>query len=247
MTTHTLEVNQIAAMTDKSLRTRARVAGLLYLLLIPLGAFAIQYGPTALVVSGEAAATARNLIASESLFRLSIVSALLSQVVGIGVALALYQLLKPINKSMALLMVIFSLLGMPITMLSELTHFAALQLLSGADYLTTFTTEQLQALAFLFLDLHGYGLLIAGVFWGLWLFPLGYLVFKSGFLPGLLGILLMIGCFGYLTDSFGSFLFPSYHLNLALYTGWSEVIFPLWLVIKGVKVAADPLVPLRSK
>jgi hypothetical protein len=215
---------------------RARVAGLLYLLLVPLGIFAILYGPVALIVSGDAMTTANNIMASESLFRLSIVSALLSQIVGVGVTLALYQLLKPVDKNMALLMVIFSLLGMPITMLTELTHVAALQLLSGADYLTIFTTEQLQALALLFLDLHGYGLTIAGIFWGLWLFPLGYLVFKSGFLPRILGVLLILGCFGYLIDSFGLFLFPDYNLNIALYTGWSEVIFPLWLVIKGVNV-----------
>jgi len=185
-------------------------------------------------------------MASELLFRLSIVSALLSQIVGIGVTLALYQLLKPVNRNMASLMVIFVLTGIPITMLTELTHVAALQLLSGADYLTIFTTEQLQALALLFLDLHGYGLTIAGIFWGLWLFPLGYLVFKSGFLPRILGVLLILGCFGYLIDSFGLFLFPDYNLNIALYTGWSEVIFPLWLVIKGVNVEQQEKLALEA-
>lgn len=227
-------------IAETSVRTRARVAGFLYLLLVPLGAFAIMYGPTAIIVSGDAVATASNLLASEALFRLSIVSALLSQIVGVGVTLALYQLLKSVNKNIASLMVIFVLLGVPITMLSELTQFAALLLLRGADYLTVFTNEQLQALALLFLDSHAYGLLIAGIFWGLWLFPLGYLVFKSGFLPGVLGILLMIGGFGYLIDSFGRFLLQDYSLNLALYTGWSEIIFSLWLVIKGVKVEQRP-------
>ena len=213
---------------------RARVAGILYLLLVPLGVFAILYGPTALILSGDAAKTADNLIASEALFRLSIVSAFLSQIVGTGATLALYQLLKPVNQNAALLMVIFVLLGVPITMFIELTQIAALMLLSGADYLSVFTTDQLQALALLFLESHGYGLLIAGIFWGLWLLPLGYLVFRSGFLPGILGVLLMIGGFGYLIDSFGSFLFSDYNLNIALITGWSEIIFPLWLVIKGI-------------
>jgi len=197
-------------------------------------------------VSGDAITTANNIMASELLFRLSIVSALLSQIVGIGVTLALYQLLKPVNRNMASLMVIFVLTGIPITMLTELTHVAALQLLSGADYLTIFTIEQLQALALLFLDLHGYGLTIAGIFWGLWLFPLGYLVFKSGFLPRILGVLLILGCFGYLIDSFGLFLFPDYNLNIALYTGWSEVIFPLWLVIKGVNVEQQEKLALEA-
>jgi hypothetical protein len=221
-------------ITETSPLTRARVAGILYLVLVPLGIFAILYGPTAVIEPGDAATTAGNLMASETLFRLSVVSALLSQIVGIGATLALYQLLKPVNNNVAALMVIFVLLGIPVTMLTELTQFAALQLLGGAEYLTIFTTAQLQALALLFLDLHEYGLFIAGIFWGLWLFPLGYLVFKSGFLPGILGVFLMIGCFGYLIDSFGLFLFPDYNLNAALYVGWSEILFALWLVIKGV-------------
>jgi hypothetical protein len=237
----------MTTLTSKiSPRSTARIAGFLYLLLIPLGSFAILYGSTTLTVPGDATTTAENLIASESLFRLSIVSAILSQIVGIGVTLALYQLLKPVNKNIALLMVVLVLLGVPITLLTELTHFAVLIFISNADYLTVFTTEQLQALAFLFLNLHGYGLLIAGIFWGLWLFPLGYLVFRSGFLPGMLGVLLMIGGFGYLTDSFASFLFPNYDLNLALYTGWSEVIFPLWLVIKGVRAEQAPKLALGA-
>lgn len=231
MTTHTAQASP---------RMTPRVAGLIYLLLALLGSFAILYGPAALVVPGDAETTAKNLIASESMFRLSIVSALLSQIVGIGVTLALYQVFKPVNKNAAALMVILSLLGMPITMLTELTHVAALRLLTGADYLTIFTKEQLQALALLFLDLHGYGLLIAGVFWGLWLLPLGYLVFKSNFLPRILGVLLVIGGFGYLIDSFGSFLAPGYNLGLALYTGLSEIIFALWLVITGGKAGRRP-------
>ena len=225
MTTDTVKVSPLAT---------ARFAGLLYLLLIPLGVFAIQYSPAALTVSGDAAATAGNLITSEPLFRLSIVSALLSQIVGIGVTLALYQLLSPVNKNLALLMVIFVLLGIPITMLTELAHLAALEVLSSASYLAIFTTEQRQALALLLLDLHGSGLTIAGIFWGLWLFPLGSLVFKSAFLPRILCLLLMIGGLGYLLDSFGSFLLQDYSLDLALYTGWVEIVFPLWLVIKGV-------------
>jgi hypothetical protein len=133
-------------------------------------------------------------------------------------------------------MVLFSLLGMPITMITELTNLAALQLLNGADYLTVFSSTQLQALALLSLNLHEYGLVIAAIFWGLWLLPLGYLVFRSSFLPRILGILLIIGGFGYLIDSFGTFLFPNYRLSIVLFTGLSEIIFPLWLVIKGVKI-----------
>ena len=133
-------------------------------------------------------------------------------------------------------MVIFILVAAPIAMLNELNQFAVLLLLSGADYLTAFTVDQLQTLVPLFLDLHEHGINIAGIFWGLWLFPLGYLVFKSGFLPRILGILLMIGCFGYLIESFAAFLLPNYEVEIALFTFWGEVLLPLWLLIKGVNV-----------
>jgi hypothetical protein len=175
-------------------------------------------------------------MASESLFRLGIVSALLVQIINIFVVLALYKLLKLVNKNMALLMVIFILLGVPIAMLNELNQFAVLLLLHGADYLTVFTADQLRSLVFLFLDLHKLGISIAGIFWGLWLFPMGYLVFKSGFLPRILGVLLIIGCFGYLIESFAAFLLPTYEVNIALFTFWGEVLLPLWLLIKGVNV-----------
>jgi uncharacterized protein (DUF486 family) len=189
-------------------------------------------------VPGDAATTASNIMASESLFRLGIVSALLVQIINIFVVLALYKLLKPVNKNMALLMVIFILLGVPIAMLNELNQFAVLALLHGADTLTGFTADQLQALVPLLLDLHQLGISIAGIFWGLWLFPMGYLVFKSGFLPRILGVLLIIGCFGYLIDSFAAFLFPNFGVKIALFTFWGEVLLPLWLLIKGVDVEA---------
>jgi hypothetical protein len=175
-------------------------------------------------------------MASESLFRLSIVSALTVQIVNMLVVLLLYKLLKPVNKNIALLMVIFLLVAVPIAMLNELNQFATLLLLSGADYLTVFTADQLQALVPLFLDLHEHGINIAGIFWGLWLFPMGYLVFKSGFLPRILGVLLMIGCFGYLIDSATFFLLPNFDATISQFTFIGELLLPLWLLIKGVNV-----------
>ena len=109
-----------------------------------------------------------------------------------------------------------------------------MQLLNGADYLKVFPTDQLQALAYLLLRLHSQGVLIAQIFWGLWLFPMGYLVFKSGFLPRILGILLMIGCFGYVIESFAAFL--GYNVSIIFFTGWGELLLLLWLLIKGVNV-----------
>jgi Domain of unknown function (DUF4386) len=213
----------------------ARIAGFLYLLLVPLGFFGM-YASSNLVVPGNAAATANNILASESLFRLGILSALLVQVVNILVVLALYKLFEPVNKNMASLMVVFLLLGVPIAMLNELNQFAVLFLSHGVDYLSAFTPDQLHALVPLFFELHKLGISIAGIFWGLWLFPMGYLVFKSGFLPRILGILLIIGCIGYLIESFAAFLLPNYQVQVALFTFWGEVLLPLWLLTKGVDV-----------
>ncbi|MCH7618338.1 MAG: DUF4386 domain-containing protein [Candidatus Marinimicrobia bacterium] len=213
----------------------ARVAGLLYLVMGMIGAFSILYVPSTLIVPGDAATTANNIMASEMLFRSGIVSGLLTQIVFILLVLFLYRLLKPVNHNLALLMVIIVLVSVPISMLNELNQFATLLLLNGADYLTAFEADLLHAQVMLFLDLHYNGILISGIFWGLWLFPLGFLVFKSGFLPRILGILLMIGCFGYLIDSFTIFLFPSFK-GIAQFTFIGELLLPLWLLIKGVNV-----------
>ncbi|MDO9302574.1 MAG: DUF4386 domain-containing protein [Anaerolineales bacterium] len=227
-------------MTTRTAKTSpliiARLAGFLYLLTVPLGVFNFAYLPSSLIVSGDAAATAHNIMASESLFRLGIVSALLGAIIAILYVLMLYKLLKPVSKDIAVLMVVLALMGIPIAMLNELTQLGVLQLLSGADYLTVFTTAQLQALAYLFVRLHSYGISIAFIFSGLWLLPLGYLVFKSGFLPKILGVLLIIGGFGYLIDVFAEFLFPGSNLSIGLFTGLSEIFFLLWLLIKGVNV-----------
>jgi hypothetical protein len=219
-----------------SINRTARIAGVLYLLLMPLGVLGILIVPSMLYVPGDAAATATNIMASESLFRLSILSALLVQIINIGVVVALYKLLKPVNSTMAALMAIFILLGGAIAMLNEVHKFAVLILLGGADYLTAFSAEQLQGLASFFLDVHEYGVAIASIFWGLWLFPMGWLVFKSGFLPRFIGILLMIGCVGYVVDFLIKLLLPDLDLSIAQFTFIGEIMLPLWLLIKGVNV-----------
>jgi Domain of unknown function (DUF4386) len=220
---------------EPSPQVYARIAGLLYLIGGVTGVFGILYGPS-LLVPGDAAATARNILASDSLFRLSIVSALLDQVIFIFVVLALYQLLKVVNQNMAALMVIFLLLSVPIAMLTELNNVAVLILLSGADSLKVFTLGQLHALALFFLDLHAFGLNIAFLVGALWLFPMGYLVFKSGFLPRILAVLLIMNGLAYLIDSFAALLVPDLKVNLVMFTGWVEVVFALWLLIRGVNV-----------
>ena len=223
-------------MTTRTVQTSpliyARVAALLYL--IPFVPFSLVYVPSALIVPGDAAATASKIVASESLFRLGIASNLLSQTCFVFVGLLLYQLFKPVNKNMAALMVILNLLGIPIVMLNELNRLAVLRLLD--THLTVFTPDQLHALVSLFLNLHALGLNIAEIFWGLWLFPMGYLVFKSGFIPRILGILLMIACFGYLIQSFAAILLPNLDVSVVLITALAELFLALWLLIKGVNV-----------
>jgi len=213
---------------------RARVTGALYLFANIFAPFTLLYLPSRFIVRGDAAATASNIIASETLFRFGIVGNLFTFIANIFLALAIYQLLKVVNKNMASLMVIFFLAGIPIAMLNELNQLAVLQLLSGTGYLKAYPAEQLQALAYLLLRLHSQGLLIAHIFFGLWLFPMGCLVFKSGFIPRIVGVLLVVACFGYVVQSFAAFL--GYNVDIILFTGLGELVFLLWLLIKGVNV-----------
>jgi hypothetical protein len=222
--------------TMNRIQRTARLAGLLYILSKPFSAFGFFYVPSKLVVPGDAATTASNILASEGLFRSGIVSWLIGQLFYIVLPLVLYKLLKPVNKTHALLMVILILVAIPIGFINELNRLAVLLLLNGADYLKAFPVEQLQAQAMFFLDLHAQGIAVAQVFWGLWLLPMGYLVFRSGFLPRILGVLLMIACLGYLIDSLAILLFPKLEVTIAQLTFLGEVLFPFWLLIRGVNV-----------
>jgi len=189
----------------------------------------------AIIVPEDAATTVNNIMASESLFRLSLVSDLIRQMSLMLLPLVLYKLLKPVNKNIASLMVIFALVGVPISMLNELNHFAVLLLSSGAGYLTAFKADQLNTLVMFFLDLRKFGTFIPQ-FFSLWVFLLGYLVFKSGFLPRILGILLMLGSLCYTVQAVFFFLFPNFDLMIfGLFAFIGELIFYLWLLTMGVK------------
>jgi len=201
---------------------------------MPFAFFGIIYVPLVLVEPGDAATTSRNIMASEWLFRSGTVSHLIGQVIFIFQVLALYRLLKPVNKRHAALMVVLALLAVPIAFLNEVNHLAVLRLLSSAGY-GAFTPTQLHAQAMLFLDMRESGILVAQVFWGLWLLPLGFLVFRSGYLPKLLGILLIIGGAGYVIDCGTQLLFPGL-ATISQFTFVGELLFPLWLLIKGVNV-----------
>jgi len=219
----------------------ARTAGLLYLIVVVTGVFGLLYIPSQIIVRGDALATASNILASESLFRLGIVIGLLSSTAFLLLPFALYRLLQQVDRNVAALMVVLAVASVPISFANLAHDLDALSLLSGADYLQAFTTDQLHALMYLSLKASGNGSLVSELFWGLWLLPFGYLVFKSGFLPRILGILLMLGCFGYLTEVFGRILFPvGYGAAgisdfIIIPSALGEVGTCLWLLIKGVQ------------
>jgi len=225
----------------RSAKNPGRLAGLLYLLTSILGVFSMIYVPSKLIVSGNAAATANNIIASETLFRLSIAGQFISQAGFIFVALALFDLLKGVNRRQALLMVILIVVSIPIAFLNELNSIAALVLMRGADFLSMFEKPQRDALAMLFIHLHNRGLGVAQIFWGLWLFPLGMLVYRSQFLPRFLGAWLAIGGLANVIVSLTSVLLPQYQHKVFSYSQpamFGEVAFMLWLIIKGAKPPA---------
>ena len=237
---------------EASINRTARLAGALYLAVMPFAVFGIIYVPSVLLVPGDPAATSRNILASALLFRSGTVSHLIGQVIFIFQVLALYRLLKPVNENHALLMVMLVLLGIPIAFLNEVNHLAALRLLSSTDD-GAFTSTQLHAQAMLFLDMRQSGILVAQIFWGLWLLPLSFLVFRSGFLPRLLGALLMIGGAGYVIDAGMQLLFPGVPtisqvtIAFAMLAAIGELVFALWLLIKGVDVARWQEVALLAK
>jgi hypothetical protein len=216
----------------------ARVAGFLYLLHF-VAFFLADNGVHATAVGSiDLAATARSMMASEGLFRIGFVSFLLTAVFFLLSAWALSVLLKPVNEDLASLFVLLNLGGVAVWCISQISELAALLLLSGADYLNVFPADQLQALAMLFLSLYQNGFMIAQLPLNLWLFPLGYLVFKSGFLPRILGILLIADGFAMLLWFFQFFFFPGYEAvsTVGLAVGLiAEGSFCLWLLIKGVR------------
>jgi len=218
----------------------ARLAGAVYLLLVVTGPLRLMYIPSTLFVRGDATATANNIAAHESLFLLGIVSDLLTGTIALFVVLALYRLLKGVDQNYAVLMVILGgLMVTPIYFLNTLNDAAALMLVRGADFLSVFEKPQRDALAMLFLRLHHHGVVANEIFWGLWLFPFGVLVYRSRFLPRVLGVWLIINGFAYLAISFTGLLLPEYEsmvFNSALPATLGEIAIMLWLLIKGAKV-----------
>ena len=221
-----------------SIKKTARIAGLLTLMIVAIAPFSMLYVPSTLIVPGDAATTANNIMASEGLFRLGMVSDSIVFLIEIVLTVLLYVLLKPVSKTLSLVAA-FSRLAMTLVQgINLLNYFFVLLLLSGAGYLTAFSPDQLYAFALLFLNAHVLVVLIWGLFFGLHLFVLGYLVYKSGYIPKFVGVLLVIASLCYLIQSFGNILLPKYEGIFATigFLSISEIALPLWLLIKGVNI-----------
>jgi hypothetical protein len=226
-----------------SIRQQARAAGRLYLLLAVSAPFGLLYVPARLIVRGDATATADNIRASPWLLHAGIASELFHQAVVIFVVMALYRLFRPVNETQARLVVILgALVSVPIAFLNVLNEIAALTLVSDAQYLSVFDRPERDALAYFVMYLHGRGLTIASIFWGLWLFPLGTLAIRSGFIPRVLGVLLMAAGAGYLATACAILIVPQYgpiveRIASPLYFG--ELPFIVWLVVWGARTGGN--------
>jgi membrane-bound metal-dependent hydrolase YbcI (DUF457 family) len=217
----------------------ARVAGFLYLLAIIVGLFALEYVPGTLIISGNAVETAHNILTNELLFRLGMAGDLAGGTLWLFVVLALYQLLKDVDRAQAHLMVVLgAFMQVPLFFVNVVNYAGALLFLEGAPFLSGFSVVQRDAMAMAFLQLHHYQLLASLVFAGLWLFPLGILVFKSRFLPRSLGVWLCVDCFAWLADCFTGFAAPQYTSAVGRFTTpvqFAEIALMAWLLIFGAR------------
>jgi hypothetical protein len=230
--------NQFKKTTMTSINKTARIAGLLYLIMIIGGKISIAYIPSQLIVRESASKTFENITNSEFLFRIGIVSGIITFLIHILLPIVLHKLLKGVNKLQADLMVIFSLISATIFFVNILNKFSVLTLINKTEYLERLGEIELQTQVMFLIDSYNNGIQISQIFWGLWLFPFGYLVYKSGFLPKILGIFLIAGCFGYLIIFFGGFLYSDFNKTII-----SQIVrYPatigefgicVWLLIMG--------------
>ncbi len=231
-------------MTNDTIKTSpqtyARIGGVFYLILIIVGFYSVIFVRGKLIVPGNAAVTAHNIMAARFLWRTGIVADLIMHICDVFVMLALYVLLKPVNKNLALLALLFTLIQTAVSVANKLNLFAALFPLGNEDYLKTIDPHQLYAQVYLSLKLHDYGFGIALVFFGFTCLVVGYLIFKSDYLPKVLGILMQIAGLCYLTNSFTLFLVPAFQTEifpLILFPSFiAELSLCLWLIVKGVNV-----------
>lgn len=216
----------------------ARIAGLVYLLLILIAPFRLIYIPGKLFADGDAAATINNIAAHEMLFRLGLVGDLVAATVSLLLTYTLYRLFKDTDRHAALLMLMLGFMDTPLYFFNAMNDMATLVLAHGADFLSGFNTAQREGLAMLFLRMHGLMTIASEIFWGLWLFPLALLAHRSGFIPRFVVIWLTVNGFAYLALSFTGLLLPQYNdtvANAAFPCQLGEVAFMLWILIKGAQ------------
>jgi hypothetical protein len=231
------EDRRLAQARAASVQTYAKIAGVLFLLSIVAGAFGEAYVPSKVIVSADATATAKNIIAFDSLFRMGFASYLVEAVCDIALTLILYVLLRPVRRDLALLSAFFGLVSTALFGVAELFYFAASLILGGASYLKTFSPDQLNTLALLSLKLYGYGGGIFMVFYGVAAVLRGYLIFRSGYLPKVLGVLLALAGLGFITRNFALVLAPAYASDGLLLPMFLAVVsLTVWLLVKGVDV-----------
>jgi hypothetical protein len=223
-----------------SIQRLARIAGGLYLLVAVLAGFVHFYVPGALIVPGDAAATAASIASSQGLFRASIAAELVVLLIEVVLTVLIYVLLRPVNRTLSMVAAVSRLAMTIVHGLNVLNSVVVLVLLSGASYLTVFAPDQRNALVMLFLDAYSYGFTLGIVFFALHCLTLGYLIYASGYFPRILGVLFVIASLGYLIDSFARVLVANHETGavyFALPIAIAEIAFPLWLLFKGVNAA----------
>ena len=211
----------------------ARTAAICYL--IPVAPFALLYVPAKLIVAGDPAATASNIIAHEWLFKLGIAAGLATAVLMLVIVVNLYYLLRANGQLPASLMLYLVLAGVPLAVINEAHRITALMLLQRPPYVGGIDSAAAQGLAMLHLVLYSKVHLVAHIFWGAWLLPLGLLVLRSGYIPRILGILLVVAGVGYMIHSLAALFIPGYDWNIIFVTSWGELLFPIWLLTMGPK------------
>lgn len=234
--------------SSTSLKKTARFAGVLYLIWIVTGLFALIYVPSQIDMKGDAASTAQNILANESLFRASIINDLFSATLWVIMVLVFYRMFRPVDEYQSKFLVALVIVQIPVVFFMDSFSIASLLIFKG-EILNTFELAQRQELGMLFIKINDYGVLTLEMFWGLWLFPLAILVYKSGFLPRFLGIWLIVTGIFYMILSYVSIMLPQYkdavlHSPLALPAEIGEVALMLWLLIMGAKEKAVNSVPV---
>ena len=223
----------------RTIRQQARNAGLWYLAMGLTAPIALMYVPGRIVVHGDAAATAANIRTSEWLLRLGIGAELFHQAIAVFLVFSLYRLFKNVDVHQARLMVALgALVSVPIMFLNVVNQLAAIVLVSGPPFLAAIDVLQREALAYLFLRLHSQGIDVASIFWGLWLFPFGVLVIKSGFIPRLLGVLMIVAGIGYVLAAIGNLIVPAWKPAVgpvAQILEFGELPIMFWLLIWGAR------------